>query len=48
MTQVPDAASMKAFNAQIADEFRANAGKVGGPFAGRRPASAHHHRRQVR
>jgi deazaflavin-dependent oxidoreductase (nitroreductase family) len=34
MPQVPDAESMKAFNKQIADEFRANAGKVGGQFAG--------------
>jgi deazaflavin-dependent oxidoreductase (nitroreductase family) len=34
MTQVPDAESLKAFNKQIVDDFRANAGKVGGQFAG--------------
>jgi deazaflavin-dependent oxidoreductase (nitroreductase family) len=30
----PDAETTKAFNARIADEFRANAGKVGAPFDG--------------
>jgi deazaflavin-dependent oxidoreductase (nitroreductase family) len=35
MTQPqPDAEALKTFNAGIADEFRANAGKVGGPFDG--------------
>jgi deazaflavin-dependent oxidoreductase (nitroreductase family) len=34
MTQVPDAETMKAFNNSIVDEFRANSGKVGGPFEG--------------
>ena len=34
MTEVPDAETMRAFNKNIIDEFRANAGKVGGPFAG--------------
>lgn len=34
MTEVPDANAMKAFNANIVDEFRANGGKVGGPFEG--------------
>lgn len=34
MTQVPDAETMKAFNASIVDEFRANGGRVGGQFAG--------------
>jgi deazaflavin-dependent oxidoreductase (nitroreductase family) len=34
MTQVPDAETMKAFNQQIVDDFRANGGKVGGQFAG--------------
>ncbi|HEY6647127.1 MAG TPA: nitroreductase/quinone reductase family protein, partial [Mycobacterium sp.] len=32
--QRPDANTLKAFNKDIADEFRANAGKVGGPFEG--------------
>jgi deazaflavin-dependent oxidoreductase (nitroreductase family) len=31
MTEIPD---IKAFNANIVDEFRANGGKVGGPFEG--------------
>jgi deazaflavin-dependent oxidoreductase (nitroreductase family) len=31
MTEIPD---LKAFNANIVDEFRANGGKVGGPFEG--------------
>ena len=30
----PDAEAIKAFNAKIADEFRANDGKVGGAFDG--------------
>jgi hypothetical protein len=34
MTNPFDADSMKAFNKNIADEFRANGGKVGGPFEG--------------
>jgi deazaflavin-dependent oxidoreductase (nitroreductase family) len=35
MTQPqPDTEALKTFNAGIADEFRANEGKVGGPFAG--------------
>jgi deazaflavin-dependent oxidoreductase (nitroreductase family) len=32
MTELPDAESMTAFNKNVADEFRANDGKVGGPF----------------
>jgi deazaflavin-dependent oxidoreductase (nitroreductase family) len=32
--QRPDTDTLKAFNKDIADEFRANAGKVGGPFEG--------------
>ena len=35
MTQPrPDAEALKAFNESIVDEFRANDGKVGGPFEG--------------
>ena len=34
VTQVPDPDTLKKFNKNIADEFRANAGKVGGPFEG--------------
>src|SRR5258707_1344617 len=34
MTEVPDAETMKAFNNNIVDEFRANGGVVGGPFEG--------------
>jgi deazaflavin-dependent oxidoreductase (nitroreductase family) len=34
MTEIPDAETMKAFNSSIVDEFRANDGKVGGPFEG--------------
>jgi deazaflavin-dependent oxidoreductase (nitroreductase family) len=34
MTELPDAETMKAFNKSIVDEFRANGGKVGGPFEG--------------
>lgn len=34
MTQeIPDAETVKAFNAGIVEEFRANGGKVGGQFA---------------
>ena len=32
--QPPDVEAMKAFNAKIAEEFRANNGVVGGPFDG--------------
>jgi deazaflavin-dependent oxidoreductase (nitroreductase family) len=32
--QRPDADTLKAFNESIVDEFRANDGKVGGPFEG--------------
>lgn len=31
--QIPDAATINAFNKTVIDEFRANGGKVGGPFA---------------
>jgi deazaflavin-dependent oxidoreductase (nitroreductase family) len=34
MTDFPDASTVHAFNSNIIDEFRANAGKVGGQFAG--------------
>ena len=34
MTGFPDGAAMQAFNTSIIDEFRANGGKVGGPFEG--------------
>jgi deazaflavin-dependent oxidoreductase (nitroreductase family) len=34
MTDIPDAETMKAFNTSIVEEFRANGGKVGGPFEG--------------
>lgn len=30
---IPDAATINAFNKTVIDEFRANGGKVGGPFA---------------
>ena len=33
-SEIPDAETMKAFNANIVDEFRTNGGKVGGPFEG--------------
>ena len=33
MTEMPDTATLNAFNQAIADEFRANGGKVGGQFA---------------
>src|SRR5436190_2820720 len=32
--QPPDIEAMKAFNAEVAEEFRANNGNVGGPFEG--------------
>jgi deazaflavin-dependent oxidoreductase (nitroreductase family) len=32
--KIPDTESIKAFNVTIADEFRANGGKVGGQFEG--------------
>ena len=32
MTEIPDAETINAFNKSIADEFRANDGKVTGPF----------------
>ncbi len=35
MTDTPDAAYMNDFNKSIVDEFRSNAGVVGGPFEGR-------------
>jgi deazaflavin-dependent oxidoreductase (nitroreductase family) len=34
VTEVPDAETMNAFNNSIVEEFRANAGVVGGPFEG--------------
>ncbi len=34
MSETPDADAMKAFNAKVAEEFRANNGKVGGAFEG--------------
>src|SRR3981081_1042300 len=34
MTEVPDRETLKALNNNVADEFRANGGKVGGQFAG--------------
>jgi len=34
MTDIPSADAMKAFTKNLIDEFRANGGKVGGPFAG--------------
>ena len=33
MSDTPDINQLKGFNANIVDEFRANGGKVGGPFA---------------
>jgi deazaflavin-dependent oxidoreductase (nitroreductase family) len=33
VTDVPDPETLKAFNNNIVEEFRANGGKVGGPFA---------------
>jgi deazaflavin-dependent oxidoreductase (nitroreductase family) len=35
MTETPDFASLNEFNKNIVEEFRANAGVVGGPFEGR-------------
>jgi deazaflavin-dependent oxidoreductase (nitroreductase family) len=34
VTETPEVDAMKAFNTSIVDEFRANGGKVGGPFEG--------------
>jgi deazaflavin-dependent oxidoreductase (nitroreductase family) len=34
MTEMPDAETVNAFNKNIIEEFRANGGKVGGPFEG--------------
>ena len=34
MSEIPDADTMKTFNKNIVDEFRANDGVVGGPFEG--------------
>jgi deazaflavin-dependent oxidoreductase (nitroreductase family) len=34
MTEIPDTATINAFNTSIIDEFRANDGKVGGQFEG--------------
>src|ERR1700747_1691850 len=34
MSEVPDPETQKTFNNNVADEFRANGGKVGGQFAG--------------
>ena len=34
MTEQPNLDELKGFNKQIVDEFRANGGKVGGPFQG--------------
>lgn len=34
MTDFTDKATLDAFNKNVVDEFRANAGKVGGPFEG--------------
>jgi hypothetical protein len=32
--EIPDADSVKALNAEVVDDFRANAGKLGGQFEG--------------
>lgn len=34
MSETPNADELKGFNARIVEEFRANGGKVGGPFEG--------------
>jgi deazaflavin-dependent oxidoreductase (nitroreductase family) len=34
VTEVPDPETLKTFNNNVVDEFRANGGKVGGQFAG--------------
>jgi deazaflavin-dependent oxidoreductase (nitroreductase family) len=34
VSETPDSAELKGFNARIIEEFRANGGKVGGPFEG--------------
>ena len=38
MAEQPDLEAMKAWNAQVIDEFRSNAGVVGGPFEGQKMA----------
>ena len=40
--QFPDTETINAFNKSIADEFRANGGKVGWPIRRWRPVAAHH------
>jgi deazaflavin-dependent oxidoreductase (nitroreductase family) len=34
MSATPDPVELKGFNAQVVEQFRANGGKVGGPFEG--------------
>jgi len=34
VSETPNADELKGFNAKVVDEFRANGGKVGGPFEG--------------
>lgn len=34
MSETPDPAELKGFNAKVIEEFRTNGGKVGGPFEG--------------
>ncbi|MGE5695389.1 MAG: nitroreductase family deazaflavin-dependent oxidoreductase [Candidatus Sericytochromatia bacterium] len=34
MSETPDSGELKGFNSRIIEEFRANGGKVGGPFEG--------------
>ena len=34
MTEIPDAQSMRTFNHDVVEEFRANSGEVGGDFGG--------------
>jgi deazaflavin-dependent oxidoreductase (nitroreductase family) len=34
VSQTPDPLELKGFNAKVVEEFRANGGKVGGPFEG--------------
>jgi hypothetical protein len=36
MTEVPDRETLKTFNDNIANDFRANGGRGSGPFAGTR------------
>jgi hypothetical protein len=55
--EIPDTETVKAFNAEVVDDFRANAGKVGGQFegapllllttTGAKPAGARRGRRRV-